>query len=154
MQKASEIWSAVNSEAAAAAKGAWEGVKPAHKVFLSDIIASPKKNAFVRKWLGTDITSRVVYWCHARWRVVGAVLLHLASVQLLLGHVFHHRVLGNHVELPQAVVAQVVSNAEMVGVRVGVLRRVGGPRRPDRVGVVAQISSSTLRYSERPAHAV
>ena len=56
MQKASEIWSAVNSEAAAAAKGAWEGVKPAHKVFLSDIIASPKKNAFVRKWLGTDIT--------------------------------------------------------------------------------------------------
>jgi len=56
VQKASEIWSAVNSEAAAAAKGAWEGVKPAHKVFLSDIIASPKKNAFVRKWLGTDIT--------------------------------------------------------------------------------------------------
>ena len=49
VQKASEIWSAVNSEAAAAAKGAWEGVKPAHKVFLSDIIASPKKNAFVRK---------------------------------------------------------------------------------------------------------
>ena len=33
VQKASEIWSAVNSEAAAAAKGAWEGVKPAHKVF-------------------------------------------------------------------------------------------------------------------------
>ena len=56
VQKASEIWSAVNSEAAAAAKGAWEGAKPAHKVFLSDIIASPKKNAFVRKWLGTDIT--------------------------------------------------------------------------------------------------
>tara|TARA_B100000519_G_scaffold199083_1_gene209668 strand:+ start:410 stop:1624 length:1215 start_codon:yes stop_codon:yes gene_type:complete len=56
VQKASEIWSAVNNEAAAAAKGAWEGVKPAHKVFLTDIIASPKKNAFVRKWLGTDIT--------------------------------------------------------------------------------------------------
>ena len=49
VQKASEIWSAVNSEAAAAAKGAWEGVKPAHKVFLSDIIASPKKNASVPK---------------------------------------------------------------------------------------------------------
>merc|ERR1711990_1044965 len=37
VQKASEIWSAVNNEAAAAAKGAWEGVKPAHKVFLTDI---------------------------------------------------------------------------------------------------------------------
>merc|ERR1712205_294739 len=34
----------------------WAGVKPAHKVFLSDILASPKRNAFLRKWIPTDIT--------------------------------------------------------------------------------------------------
>ena len=56
VDKAVELWSSVNSEAAAAAKGAWAGVKPAHKVFLSDILASPKRNAFLRKWIPTDIT--------------------------------------------------------------------------------------------------
>jgi stearoyl-CoA desaturase (delta-9 desaturase) len=56
VDQARELWSAVNNEAAAAAKGAWAGVKPTRKVPFSDILASPKRNAFLRKWIPTDIT--------------------------------------------------------------------------------------------------
>ena len=56
VDRARELWSAVNNEGAAAAKGAWAGVKPTHKVLFSDILASPKRNAFLRKWIPTDVT--------------------------------------------------------------------------------------------------
>ena len=55
-QQASDIWASVNSAAAAAAKGTWEGVKPVKKVLFSDVLYSPKREAFLRKWVPTDIT--------------------------------------------------------------------------------------------------
>jgi hypothetical protein len=36
--------------AAAAAKGTWEGIKPVRKVLWSDVLYSPKRAAFMRKW--------------------------------------------------------------------------------------------------------
>jgi stearoyl-CoA desaturase (Delta-9 desaturase) len=53
---ASELWASVNSAAAAAAKGTWEGIKPVKKVLWSDVLYSPKREAFLRKWMPTDIT--------------------------------------------------------------------------------------------------
>ena len=55
-QQASDIWAGVNSAAAAAAKGTWEGIKPVKKVLFSDVLYSPKREAFLRKWVPTDIT--------------------------------------------------------------------------------------------------
>merc|ERR1712205_103116 len=117
VDKAVELWSSVNSEAAAAAKGAWAGVKPAHKVFLSDILASPKRNAFLRKWIPTDITY-----------VSFIGVMHLGSVQVLLGDVFHHWLPRYHAELSQADCAQVVPHAQVARVRARVLRCVGHAR--------------------------
>jgi hypothetical protein len=55
-QQASDIWAGVNSAAAAAAKGTWDGIKPVKKVLFSDVLYSPKREAFMRKWMPTDIT--------------------------------------------------------------------------------------------------
>ena len=55
-KQASDIWASVNSAAAAAAKGTWEGIKPVKKVLWSDVFYSPKREAFLRKWQNTDIT--------------------------------------------------------------------------------------------------
>ena len=56
VEQASDIWASVNSAAAAAAKGTWEGIKPVKKVLFSDVLASPKRPSFARKWANTDIT--------------------------------------------------------------------------------------------------
>ena len=56
VERAENIYAGVNNAASAAAKGVWEGIKPVKKVFLSDVLASPKRNAWDRKWAKTDIT--------------------------------------------------------------------------------------------------
>lgn len=56
VEQASDIWAGVNSAAAAAAKGTWEGIKPVKKVLFSDVLASPKREAFMRKWENTDVS--------------------------------------------------------------------------------------------------
>lgn len=56
VEQASDIWAGVNSAAAAAAKGTWEGIKPVKKVLFSDVLASPKREAFMRKWANTDVS--------------------------------------------------------------------------------------------------
>merc|ERR1711966_61150 len=56
-KQASDIWASVNSAAAAAAKGTWEGIKPVKKVLWSDVFYSPKREAFLRKWQNTDTTT-------------------------------------------------------------------------------------------------
>ena len=47
-RQASDIWASVNSAAAAAAKGTWEGIKPVKKVLWSDVLYSPKREAFLQ----------------------------------------------------------------------------------------------------------
>jgi len=55
-EKAEEIWGSVNAGVAPETKGEWVGTKPPHRVLLSDIIASPKKDSWFRRWTGMDIT--------------------------------------------------------------------------------------------------
>lgn len=50
-----ELWSLVNSEVVVVVKGVWVGVKFVYKVFFLDILVSSKRNAFLRKWISTDI---------------------------------------------------------------------------------------------------
>merc|ERR1712205_73584 len=121
VDKAVELWSSVNSEAAAAAKGAWAGVKPAHKVFLSDILASPKRNAFLRKWIPTDITYVSFIGVMHLGCLLAPFTFTWGAFKCFLA-MYYHWLPRYHAELSQADCAQVAPHAQVARVRARVLR--------------------------------
>ena len=153
-QQASDIWASVNSAAAAAAKGTWEGVKPVKKVLFSDVLYSPKREAFLRKWVPTDITYASFIGAMHLGCLLAPFTFTWSAFNCFLVMYFITGCLGITLSYHRQLSHKELQHAQVAGVPPRVLRRDGGAGRPPGVGVEPPAPPPALRHAQGPAHAV